>query len=434
MYINQITKSEKTVITALIAIMLVIPLSHYYCVYNYLPASAMARAIYGVSLLCLMSVVYSLFSKYKIRFQLPELLFGTLVLLRFASYYFSPDRLTALKGASGRNEGLIMLLCYYLIFFTTRFVVSDKGKNIIINTFLGICTVHSIYGLCQFFDAGPRFIFDSYHYAISGVTGNPNFMGSLMVIALGISAGMFLYFPDKVKKLIYFVITLLFAAVLVLTRTMSAYVGAAAMGVVFIILVDLEIKKRKGTKIALFSLFIVFVLAVVLVIVADKILYGLISKEIGNSLNQLYVFITTGYADESFASGRLVIWKNAIGIAPDYLLTGVGIDCFEAAYTQNAGMLMGRFVDKAHNELLQILVTMGLPAMLCYIAIYATVLTDLLKKFKNEKNKYLNAALILAFCGYIVQAMFNISVMDVAPYFWIVMGLMARPLVTDSSK
>ena len=92
---------------------------------------------------------------------------------------------------------------------------------------------------------------------------------------------------------------------------------------------------------------------------------------------------------------------------------------------------MGTYLDKAHNELIHILITMGLPVLLCYIALYIFVLRDLFRKIKKGTNKTVDITLLLLITGYFVQAMFNISVLDVAPYFWIMLGLAAKPLVRN---
>ena len=79
----------------------------------------------------------------------------------------------------------------------------------------------------------------------------------------------------------------------------------------------------------------------------------------------------------------------------------------------------GYVVDKAHNEFLQTFITEGIIGLLIYLGLYISVIKNGIKNsFKNE-----NIYFILPIIGYLVQAFFNISVIEVAPLFYIALGL-----------
>lgn len=80
--------------------------------------------------------------------------------------------------------------------------------------------------------------------------------------------------------------------------------------------------------------------------------------------------------------------------------------------------------DKAHNEYLQILVTEGIFCFLSYIALYGIIFFYGVKNSIKNKELYL----ILPIIGYIVQAFFNISVIEVAPIFYMTLGLCIEDL------
>ena len=77
------------------------------------------------------------------------------------------------------------------------------------------------------------------------------------------------------------------------------------------------------------------------------------------------------------------------------------------------------FYDKAHNVYIQIGVTNGIFALAAYMLICLVVF---LKGFKLKDN-YSNS-LFMAFVSYCILAFANISVIDVAPYFFIILGLL----------
>ena len=75
---------------------------------------------------------------------------------------------------------------------------------------------------------------------------------------------------------------------------------------------------------------------------------------------------------------------------------------------------------------------MGIPALCMYLILYGNVIVDSIKRLgdilttegrENEEGMYVGIG--LAIIGYLAQAFFNISVIDVAPYFWILLGLAA---------
>ena len=118
---------------------------------------------------------------------------------------------------------------------------------------------------------------------------------------------------------------------------------------------------------------------------------------------------------EQLGNGRLNIWMNSIPLVKKYWLIGCGLDNFKNAYPN-----WGSFkVDKAHNVYLQMAVTNGVIPTLVYMFICLVVF---LKGFKLKKTY--SWALFMAFVSYCILAFANISVIDVAPYFYIIWGIL----------
>ncbi len=53
---------------------------------------------------------------------------------------------------------------------------------------------------------------------------------------------------------------------------------------------------------------------------------------------------------------------------------------------------------------------------------------------KDLKFDYLYIGLFIAVIGYLFQAIFNISVIDVAPFFWMILGLLSGWAWNKSSR
>ena len=124
----------------------------------------------------------------------------------------------------------------------------------------------------------------------------------------------------------------------------------------------------------------------------------------------------------------MFVWKNTLKVVPKHLLHGVGVDNFYDAFdTPLFRFIKGgdaiEYYDKAHNEYLQKLVTEGIFSLITYLSMLFIIFINSIKKVFKD-NESIVIALFLAFIGYLVQAFFNISVIEVAPLFWIICGLL----------
>ena len=94
---------------------------------------------------------------------------------------------------------------------------------------------------------------------------------------------------------------------------------------------------------------------------------------------------------------------------------GCGLDNLRVVYPQDKGLIY----DKAHNIYYQMLITNGVFALITYCLLCLIIF---IKGFKFKNSFYI--AIFIAFIGYSIQAFGNISVIDVAPYFFIILGLL----------
>ncbi len=76
--------------------------------------------------------------------------------------------------------------------------------------------------------------------------------------------------------------------------------------------------------------------------------------------------------------------------------------------------------DKAHNEYLQIAVTLGIPALMVYVIFLGMIIFPNFKYIFKQKYRFILLSII---GSYLVQAFFNISTIGIAPLFWFVLGI-----------
>ena len=344
------------------------------------------------------------------------------------SAIFAYDINIALEGCWERYEGLFSVLYYLSIMLLSTFV-AEKYKKFIVNIILVCGAIQAIYAICQCFSLFN--VKQIFHYRPQwderiqgnvpvgeiwalGFTNNPNFFGTYMLLVLSYSLGLLVDSKKNYQNIIYSSLIALFMFALLISNSSASAVGLLFV-IIYIFIYCLKIKS--------YNKFIV-ILSIMLAITCLTVKLGktTLAKDmlqIGNEATE----IAKGNFNENYGTERMYIWKETIKIVPNYLLHGVGIDNFHKAF--NGGALILKrptreiLYDKAHNEYLQILVTQGIFALASYLFVYGYVV------YKGTKNAFKNNEiyLILPIIGYLVQAFFSISVIEVAPIFYMLLGL-----------
>ena len=350
---------------------------------------------------------------------------------------FALDREMSLYGYKARYEGLFSIL-YYLSLMLLSTQVTDKYKKVLINSLLICGSFSGIYAIFQAYDLFNVNPFKTIRYDetiqatvlenirwVRGFTLNPNFFGSYIVLMLSYSIGLFLDSKKIYKKIIYAFFVLLFGFDLLICNTSSAVVG-----MIFVIVFCLVyiIKNKIMKKSLILALIVIAVTGFAVAKGRTEIV-----KDMGQ-IGREAIEILKGNVDSSYGTSRIYIWQNAIKVVPKFLLHGAGIDCFPKAFDGHAltaGLLGNGLVmyDKAHNEYLQILVTQGIFALISYLLLYGYSVYRGLKRSFKYKEVYL----LLPIIGYLVQAFFNISVIEVAPIFFMALGLCCGRIDVEES-
>ena len=377
--------------------------------------------------------IYKIIKK-EIKFTYYDMIVLSILILLIIVTNNSIDINTSIWGAYGRNEGLLCILSYYLLFLNSKDL--DKKQIItIIKVFFGTGIVQFIYCLLQVFVRLPGiklFSLNGSNYMAMGFVGNPNFLGSYCIMILCLA--LMLYFIKKEKK--YFWLSIIFFINLILAQSTGSFFAFLILFpfmIVFMKIKNIIDWKKVGI------VFISFMLTFIVVsngielycqkVFNDKIVSSYTIK--GDILNTLNLFgISKGNDEgnvtiEDYGSGRITIWKNALKIVPKYFWLGSGIDTFGYVY-RNGGHV---YYDKAHNEYLQILITEGIFSLILYLGLLLTLFVDGIKS-----NSKLVWVLMMAFVGYALQAFLNIRVNTVAPMFYIIMGIMVGLISQEKVK
>ena len=356
-------------------------------------------------------IILMLFILKKYKYKRADIFLILIGIFGFISYLFAYKRHVALFGCYHRYEGLLMILYYMTIVFLSSYV-KEKHKKIVIYFILMTGFIEFIFSVCQKLN-----LFNVYtempngeRYA-NGFTNNPNFFATLMLLCLSLTMG--LYFDDKdtkkKKKIVYYIFVCFYMIGLLFSNTSSCM-----MGLVFVLIYSfLYFKKLKNYKKFINVLTIIAITSTIISVLGLSHQITDFIVALGQMAN-----ISVGHVRPEYGTSRIYVWTFTLKKVPKYLWTGIGIDCFK--YINNGKPIPYWLVyDKCHNEYLQILITMGIFSLISYLGLYYTVVKEGIKNSIKNKELYL----ILPVIGYLVQAFFNISVIEVAPLFYIILGL-----------
>lgn len=366
----------------------------------------------------------------KRKLDMYDYLFYILVIVGIFSCIFSIDKVISIFGKDFRHEGFLSILSYYLLFINWK----ENGNKEDIKKFLKllviIAVINAIYALFQMY-TNFDFVLTYFDYDFkmaSGMCGNPNFFGSLIVTVLSIVTCNFLIDQEKIAYKKILLLILLFVALI-----NSESTGPILTYIIFLIFlfIFLYIKKYKVLRRAL-VLYIILIISYLTLIPINN---NFVVDKDGNKINKNETSISSiKKTIGSGGNGRLKIWENSLDIVKDNPIFGVGFDNFELAYPNPkipAGIVMGTtneevksesvsylVIDNAHNVYIHTAVSTGILGLIPYLLLCLFVFIKGLK-FKNK----LGILLLSVFVAYSIQAFANISVIQVAPIYYIILGL-----------
>ncbi len=342
--------------------------------------------------------------------------------LRIISVIFAENVQLAIYGPRGRVEGLITIIVYICLFLIARSLAKLNDKFLLIA--MTTAMIVAIYGICQHFgiDPFPRDYIRQYWVGRSFSTiGNPNFLGSYLVLMIPVSIYLFIIKNQKVGVLFYGI--LLYC--LLSTNTRGTWLGAIASILCFAGLHYIVYRYKKEEFIRYAFLFIITVLILIAFNLETK--GGLFNRFASIVIEGKDLLTGNGLYYYS-GSNRGFIWKRVIELIIKRPLVGYGIEnlgiAFEKYYRLEIIETWGNLIkiDKAHNEYLHIAVTSGIPSLVAYLSFVVLVIRKGCLRLRENNQMLL---LISCIFGYLVAANFNISVVSVAYIFWIFLGFLA---------
>ena len=334
-------------------------------------------------------------------------------------------------------EGIITIMFYFLLYIVTvNFAKKTSTIYKLFTAMLAATLIISGYGLSQNF--GYDFVmWNPATYSperFFSTLGNPNFLAAYLVETIPVLFMMFFITRKINKKVIILVVLLMAAVVLFLTKSRAGMLSF--IGTVVIIGAYTIYDAKKGQN-EIFRLnkgwFVMFGIAALLMFFVPKVQEAL--QMIWERSHNLFSFhgITL--------TPRVYIWKSALMMYRDYPVLGTGLDTFQVMFPYYRFPIYWQLEwngtpEKTHNIFLQVLATQGIVGM----SFYLLLLTAFFKKSfnlilgeKDSRRRYMVFAILMGTIGFIIQGLFNYTVVAYGIFFWMAIGLVMS-LDTSAKK
>src|SRR5436309_3091112 len=327
-------------------------------------------------------------------------------------------------GAPGRHEGLFAYCGYVALFLVGVHFFGSHARWRALTVAAGIAAVlTSAYGLLQVFIpplfAGEAFIRE--WYGVPGIARIPSTLGSPVVfggyLAFMIPLSLALSVARRdAARLLWLAAACLALIALALTLARAAWVAALIGLVVFSVAAGPSPWRRR-----------VILLAAAVVVVASV---GLLVSRAGPPAAIWSHVIASGDFGSGSVAQRVYIWSRTLGLIASRPWLGWGLETLGTVFPYDRASLLQVFgprptiIDKAHNDLLQMAVSIGIPGALAYAAVWGLVAWSAGRTWRRaaEESRVLAAGWLAAIIAYLVQAQFSFSVVALAPIIWLLSG------------
>lgn len=395
---------------------------------------------------------------------LPAALLGATIFWGALSLYNSYDREMSLFGQDGRNEGLLALIFYACLFLIGGQLREKKLLQGLFDVLIGFGLFQCFWALLQVLPIGfpsnyrnlyPVLLVDV--FLPSGLSGSPIAFAMLLTLLGGLSLFGALYDESKKRRIYDTVASAVFFFFLIRTQCLIGLLGAGLLLIGFVLALLL---KKGGVK-------PLWKLGVFTLTIAVSLLLSIFAPAINDtSRTSTQEQIPSGFALYDGAS----IWADGYyrldANGPysishmeygefdiddplslyDYLwgkgLTALredpwfGVGPENLMYTQLDTNLTfvnnHNTADKPYNDYLYIAATRGIPSLLLYLALLGIALVRCAKRLRQTRS-WLYGSVLLSLVSFALISLIGISVITVAPFFWMLLGIACTAKAEDEA-
>ena len=383
-------KSIYALLATLLAVLVFVPLALSNTFYRTIVFPKCAVLIFGSALvLFMLTLLPALEANWRERLQVLKsriVLFVLLYVLSIGvSTFFGVARRVSFFGSYDSEMGLVSHVCFLILFVGLIVAIGDDETRL--NVTLGAIALTGLivaaYSFAQFAGRDPFLSPSLYTFPSSsgpvlrvpGTLGHSNYLGNFLLYTTPVTAAFALASSGSARRIGFAGVALSIAGI-VFSGTRGAWLGLIGGAVVFIVI---ESRGREA-KARLFSRrnLVSWIAASSIVLVALAVL--VISPRSRGVLVRARSFVTDGLT----GSGRTILWRDAIKMAPAFAATGCGPEGFSKAFLPYKSDELARTApqinnESSHNGYIDAAISYGLAGAILQIAIIALAFAILLR-------------------------------------------------------
>ncbi|WP_409272388.1 O-antigen ligase family protein [Neobacillus sp. SCS-31] len=441
-------------------------------------------AITATSIIVLLFLYKVIFLNYKIVHRSINwlmLMFGIFIII---ATVFSPYKTLALYGMPSRYDGAIMYLCYLILFFiATQITYPENSMRKIIYLFIPLVLINFVLTVMNFWHKDaleyPKFkkmitLFLPEGSGLGegsqlvGTLNQINYMsGSFAVITILFLVTAMLETSIK-RTIMFFIFSIISVATMLMSMSTSGFV---TLGLLLLLILVLIFKSEQRMK--SFIIILVFIISATGLIpflaqknplvwtesvgffttsnpfevkestarIMDNLFIGPKVEASDNPEFKLPELPEAGYGP---GSGRTYIWERTIDLVMKRPFTGYGLDTLPFVFPQNEPekhAQIGTYtvtVDKPHSMYIGVLFGTGTFGFIAFMGILGMSLlygvSFLFKKGRIKGNSIYLTALLFAWAAYLLQSLFNDTIVGTSLHMWIIGGIVTAKFLYDDSK
>lgn len=322
-------------------------------------------------------------------------------------------------GAWGRNNGLISLTAFLLIFLIFSSIKNQPLPKFLLFNLVVLGFFLSVYAWLQNFNLDIlSTLFPSYQPpGITITLGNSNFASAFLGLTFTASIGFALNsINTKFMRLAALFSAFIHIPLIPLLDTQGRIIFA--VGGFIVVGVWLSTSPHRVWQKISYGYWVLST-SIGLLGLSGLFGFGIFSERLSNDVVNL--------------KDRYYHWISALNMMKDHAFFGVGIDDFGDSYrryrTEESIILRGTALsgtDNAHNSFLQYGATGGVPLFLVYAFLILFILWRSLIAFKLQSDKRLVGTLFAIWIGYQVQSLVSIEQIGISIWHWVISGILVN--------
>lgn len=328
------------------------------------------------------------------------------VLIYMFAGIISLDMMSSIKIA-------MLVISFILFYFViVNSITSKKQLKIMLNIFVIIGALVSLFGIYQYLFAGSfasssfvdKEMFEDIKTRVNGTFDNPNVLGEYLLFVIPVIASLFFAEKGWMKKVFYIGVGGVSVICLALTYSRGCYLGLLLALGVFVLLINLRW---------------IIAFAMGLLVAPAFLPQSIINR-----------FSSIGNMADSSTSYRVSIWKGAIDMIKDYWYRpiGQGTTAFNSIYPLYSYSGVG--AQHTHNLFLQLLIETGILGLISFLGIIYKFFQNVfcgLKKTKDLFYRYCFIGFASGMIGFLLQSIFDNTWYNnkIILIFWIFVALSA---------